>query len=96
MFDQNFDRRESSKSLSAYDTTNVMELKAPKLKVSYSRKELSEAIEKKEFIDLYKDFSLQYLKECVSLGRENSKEMKKSIRLYHKESEQQAFQSLRK
>ncbi|CDW82793.1 UNKNOWN [Stylonychia lemnae] len=72
------------------------QIKTQRLSVNYSKKEIENIINDKEFIDVYKDFNLQYLKECVGLEQEQKKEIKKSVREYHKNSEKQAFKSLRR
>eukprot|EP00347_Sterkiella_histriomuscorum_P011452 403372398 len=67
-----------------------------KLSINYSKKELHRIMQDKEFIDIYKDFNLLYLKECINQNKEQKKEIKKSIRDFHVENEKKAFRSLRR
>ncbi len=68
------------------DTKNNKEWskKNIKLPISYNQKELEGIIQDKEFIEVYQDFNLQYMKECILEGRETHKDMRQSVRDYQK------------
>ena len=54
--------------------------------IKYSQQELNSIIQDKEFIEVYQDFNLQYLKECVMEGREEKKEVRRSVKEFQRMS----------
>lgn len=68
-------------------------LKNLKLPIRYNRSELEDIMKDKNFIEVYQDFNLQYLKECLIEGKEDKKEMRKLVKEFQKEAERVRFKN---
>ena len=68
-------------------------LKNLKLPIRYNRSELEDIMKDKNFIEVYQDFNLQYLKECLIEGKDDKKEMRKLVKEFQKEAERVRFKN---